>query len=281
MKLIDGKKIAAQIEARIKKSKRTGGLAAILVGDDAPSQLYVRLKEKAAARVGIKFEKYLYPITNDELRMTNNKKLEKKLMDQIQTLNNRRDITGIIVQLPLPKNLNTNKIINAINPRKDVDGYHPQNLYTYLENQCSIPPAVFSAVLEILKSVKVATKNKKIVFVSNSKIFPIPFESCFAKDAAEFVICSLRSAKKYLPNADIILTAVGKKHYLKASLVKRGATIIDIGISRHNGQVFGDADAVSLNKKAAYLTPVPGGVGPVTIACLLKNTTRLNQADSS
>jgi methylenetetrahydrofolate dehydrogenase (NADP+)/methenyltetrahydrofolate cyclohydrolase len=214
--------------------------------------------------VGIKFEKIIYKKNIGETTIIN----------KIKNLNSRPDIAGIIIQLPLPKNFNTNKIINSIDPKKDVDGYHPQNLYTYLENQCSIPPAVFSAVLEILKEAKTPTKNKKIVFVSNSKIFPIPFESCFAKDAKEFFICSLHSAKKYLASADIVLTAVGKKHYLKGTMIKRGAAIIDIGISRHNGKVYGDADPESLQSKASWITPVPGGVGPVTIACLLRNTIR-------
>lgn len=274
MKLIDGKAIAKKIENKIKKSKRGGGLAAILVGDDAASRLYVALKEKAAKRVGIKFEKIVYKVQSSKFKVQKN--LENKIINKIKSLNKRKDNTGIIVQLPLPKFLNTDKIIAAIDPKKDVDGYHPKNIAAYQNNQClKMPPAVFSAVQEILKSVKIKTAGKTIVFVSKkNSIFPLPFEHCFAKDAKFFKI-TLGDAKKYLPKADIIITAVGKKHYLKNSMVKSGAVIIDIGIARIGHHVFGDADPVSLAKKSGWLTPVPGGVGPVTVACLLKNTKKI------
>ncbi|MFH1193499.1 MAG: bifunctional 5,10-methylenetetrahydrofolate dehydrogenase/5,10-methenyltetrahydrofolate cyclohydrolase [bacterium] len=273
MHLIDGKKIAKKIEEEIKKSKRQGGLAAILVGDDRASRLYVHLKEKAAARVGIKFIKILFPITNYELRITNNKKLENKIINKIKKLNNDKKITGIIVQLPLPKNLDTGKIISAMDPKKDVDGYHPKNIAEYQKNLClKMPPAVFSAVRAILASINVSAKNKKIVFVSKGAIFPLPFAACFGKDAKSFVAANLKTAKKYLPSADIVITAVGKKHYLKGEVIKKGAIIIDIGIAREGHYVYGDADAKSLAKKTGWLTPVPGGVGPITVACLLKNT---------
>lgn len=265
MKLIDGRKIAKKIEAEIKKSERKCGLAAIFVGDDPASRLYVSLKEKAAKRVGIKFDKIIYPKNISET----------KILKKIKELNLRKNITGIIVQLPLPKNLNTDKIIRAIDPKKDVDGYHPDNIAAYQNNQClKMPPAVFSAVQEILKSIKVKTRGKTIVFVSKkNSIFPLPFEHCFAKDA-KFLKIGLADAKKYLLKADIIITAVGKKHYLKNTIVKNGAVIIDIGITREGHRVFGDADPASLAKKSGWLTPVPGGVGPVTVACLLKNTAK-------
>ncbi len=283
MKLIDGKKIAKKIEAEIKKTitpptpsylKRGGfGLAAILVGKDPASHLYVALKKKAAKRVGIKFEKIIYGQQDTRNKIQETKQLEEKIIKKIKELNARPDITGIIVQLPLPKFLDTDKIIATMDPKKDVDGYHPENIAVYKNNQCvKIPPAVFSAVQEILKSVKIKTRGKTIVFVSKkNSIFPLPFEHCFAKDA-NFIKINLVEVKKYLPKADIVITAVGKKHYLKGSMVKNGAVIIDIGIERIGRHVYGDADPVSLAKKSGWLTPVPGGVGPVTIACLLKNT---------
>lgn len=293
MKLIDGKKIAKKIEDKIKKAitppspsylKRGGfGLAAILVGDDAASHLYVHLKERAAKRVGIKFEKIIYPISTPSSPLAlralppddRGETLEQKIIKKIHQLNNDKTITGIIVQLPLPKFLNTDKIIAAMDPKKDVDGYHPENIAAYQNNQClTMPPAVFSAVQEILKSVKVKTREKNIVFVSKkNSIFPMPFEHCFAKDAV-FIKTEPKDAPKYLPAADIIITAVGKKHYIKSAMVKNGAVIIDIGITRAGHHIFGDADPVSLAKKTGWLTPVPGGVGPVTVACLLKNTAK-------
>ncbi len=273
MHLIDGKKIAKKIEEEIKKTKRKGGLAAILVGDDPASHLYVHLKEKAARKVNIKFQKIIYQ-TSPNLSLSKERNLQKRIINKIHELNKRKDITGIIVQLPLPKNLDTNKIIRAMDPKKDVDGYHPKNIAAYKNNQClKMPPAVFTAVQEILKAIKIKTRGKTIIFVSKKQsIFPLPFEHCFGRDAKKFIKISLKDAIKYLPQADIIFTAVGKKHYLKGKMVKNGAVIIDIGIARVGHHVFGDADPKSLAKKRGWLTPVPGGVGPVTVACLLKNT---------
>ncbi len=292
MHLIDGKAIAKKIEAEIKKRSNpssllplakgrkggVGGLAAILIGTNPESRLYVALKEKAAKKVGIKFIKILYPFSptpsNSPLSRGRTTHLENKIIKKIHQLNNDKTITGIIVQLPLPKYLNTDKIIAAMDPKKDVDGYHPENIAAYKNNQCpKMPAAVFTAVQEILKSIKIKTRGKNIVFVSKkNSIFPLPFEHCFGRDAKKFINCAPASAKKYLASADIIITAVGKKHYLKSSMVKNGAIIIDIGIDRIGHHVFGDADPVSLVKKRGWLTPVPGGVGPVTVACLLKNT---------
>jgi len=274
MKLINGRKIAEKIEEKIKKSKRKGGLAAILVGDDAASRLYVHLKEKAARKVNIKFQKILYSLQNPKSQIPNPKQLEKKIIKKIKQLNKNPEITGIIVQLPLPKNLDANKIIRAMDPKKDVDGYHPANIAAYKNNQCpQMPAAVFSAVQEILKSAKIKTRGKTIVFVSKkNSIFPLPFEHCFGRDAKKFINCGPQNARECLPQADIIITAVGKKHYLKGGMIKNGAVIIDIGIARAGHHVYGDADPVSLAKKRGYLTPVPGGVGPVTVACLLQNT---------
>lgn len=270
MRLIDGKAIAKKIEEKIEKSKRGGGLAAILIGDNPESRLYVALKEKAVARVGINFEKIIYPKNVSETA----------ILKKIKELNSRQDITGIIVQLPLPKNLNTDKIIGAIDPRKDVDGFHPENLNKFKRGKFPFYPPVLGAVLEILKNIKSPLppflkgglrKGLPVVLVSNSKIFPIPFQAYFGKN---LTICKFKDIKKYLPSADIIITAVGKKHYLKSGLVKNDVIIIDVGIVREGKKIFGDADPVSLAEKRGWLTPVPGGVGPVTVACLLKNTTK-------
>ena len=285
MYLIDGKKIAKKIEEEIRQKSNpssllplvkgrkggVGGLAAILVGDNPASRLYVSLKEKAAKRVGIKFEKIIYPVTstpsNSPLARGRTARLEKQIINKIKQLNARRDITGIIVQLPLPKNLNTDKIIAAIKPEKDADGFHPQN------QKSAISPVLQAAVriIKTLKNKNIKTRERKIVLVSNSKIFPIPFQSYFGKN---LMVCKFKDIKKYLPSADIIITAVGKKHYLKGEMVKSGAVIIDIGIARVGHHVYGDADPKSLAKKRGHLTPVPGGVGPVTVACLLLNTVK-------
>ncbi|MFA5133980.1 MAG: bifunctional 5,10-methylenetetrahydrofolate dehydrogenase/5,10-methenyltetrahydrofolate cyclohydrolase [Patescibacteria group bacterium] len=259
MKLVDGQKLAKKIEARLKRSKNKGGLGVILVGQNPESHLYVKLKERAASRAGIYFEKHLYP----------EKAKENEILKKIKELNINKKITGIIVQLPLPKNLNTDKIIKTINPEKDADGYHPENIKKFQNGIFPFLPPVLGAVAEILNSVKSNWKKKKIILVSNSKIFPLPFKSFFGKNLS---VCKFRDIKEYLPKADIIITAIGKKQYLKSGFIKKGAGIIDVGIKRENKKIYGDADPVSLAKKAAWLTPVPGGVGPLTVACLLNNT---------
>jgi len=266
MHLIDGKKIASKIETSLKRSKRKGGLAVILVGNNPASKLYVALKEKAARRTGINFEKIIFPASSN-ISLTKKRDQEKQILNKISKLNSRPDISGIIVQLPLPKYLDTDKIIKAIDPKKDADGYHPENIKKFQNGNFPFYPPVLGAILEILNSVE-PQKNKNIVLVSNSKIFPIPFQSYFGKN---LTVSKFKDIKRYLPQADIIITAVGKQEYLKAALVKKGTVIIDIGIIRKNKKVYGDADQKSLKNKASYLTPVPGGVGPITVACLLKN----------
>ena len=268
MKLIDGKVIAAKIEERIKNSGKRGGLAVILVGDDQPSRIYVKKKEEAAKRVGIKFHKILYRTTNYQPSTTNYGELEEKIISKIKELNSREDITGIIVQLPLPKGLDTNKIIAAINPKKDADGYHPENIKKFQKGEFSFYPPVLGAVISILESEKISIANKNVALVSNSEIFPIPFQSYFGKNMQ---VVKFKDAEEYLPSAEIIITAIGQKHYLKSKMVKNEVMIIDIGIVREGKKIYGDADLKSLQEKCAAATPVPGGVGPITVARLLLN----------
>jgi len=252
MNLIDGNKIAKQIEKKLKKVKNKGGLAAILVGDNPESHLYVKLKENASKRIGVYFKKYIYPENTTET----------KIIKKIKELNKDKKITGIIIQLPLPKHLETDKIIASINPEKDVDGFHP--------NTQKISP-VLCATLEALKATGVDLAEKKVLMITKSSIFTIPFITEFAPKVKYFKTCHPKDAKKYLKDVDIIITAVGSPHYLKAKMVKKGAMIIDIGMHKKNKKVYGDADIKSLTKKASWITPVPGGIGPLTVACLLKN----------
>lgn len=264
MKLIDGKAIAEKIEEQIKKSGKTGGLGVILVGNDEPSRIYVKIKEKTAKRVGIKFEKIIYGETSD-------KGQETRIIDKIKELNSREDITGIIVQLPLPKHLDTNKIISAIDPQKDVDGYHPLNLKKFARGEFTFYPPVLGAVIEALKEAGVNIKEKTVALISKSEIFPIPYHGYFEKNAKNFIHCKPENLDDCL-TADIVITAIGKKHYLKAKNVKEGAVVIDIGIVKEDKKIYGDADLDSLKDKCAAATPVPGGVGPITVARLLLNT---------
>ena len=176
MHLIDGKKIAERIEEEIKSSGKTGGLAVVLVGNNPESHLYVKLKEAAAKRVGIYFEKYLFEETASE----------QKIIKKINDLNTQKNITGIIIQLPLPEKLDTNKIIHAINPLKDVDGYHPENLIAFQKNKFDFFPPVLCAVLQIFKELNVDIKTKTITLLTKSEIFPIPYIAYFKNRAKEF-----------------------------------------------------------------------------------------------
>ncbi|MBU1179926.1 bifunctional 5,10-methylenetetrahydrofolate dehydrogenase/5,10-methenyltetrahydrofolate cyclohydrolase [Patescibacteria group bacterium] len=280
MKLIDGKKIAGRIEEEIKRiphltspikrgrNKSIGGLGVILVGDNPESRLYVRLKEEAAKRVGIKFEKFLFQ------QDTRNKIQETNIIKTIKKLNADPEITGIIVQLPLPEGLDTNKIIRAIDPKKDADGYHPENLKKFQEGDFSFFPPVLGAVVECIKYTGANLKEKTVAMFSNSEIFPIPYFTYFKKNAKDFNVCGVKKFGECLLSGDIVITAIGKKQYLKSHLIKPGAIVVDVGIIKESGKIYGDADAESLAKKASWLTPVPGGVGPITVACLLKNVAK-------
>ncbi|MBU4421452.1 bifunctional 5,10-methylenetetrahydrofolate dehydrogenase/5,10-methenyltetrahydrofolate cyclohydrolase [Candidatus Parcubacteria bacterium] len=277
MKLIDGKKIAERIEEEI-KTKITppnpplhkggkgavAGLAVILIGDNPESHLYVRLKEAAAKRVGIYFEKHLFEETVSE----------QEIIKKINELNAKKNITGIIVQLPLPEKFDTNKIIHTILPTKDADGYHPENLIAFQKNKFDFLPPVLCAVLEILKELNVDIKTKSFNLLTKSEIFPIPYIAYFKNRAKEFHFCSENATDVCLLSGDIVITAIGKKHYLKSEMIKKGAIVIDIGAIKKGKNVYGDADPISLAKKASYLTPTPGGVGPITVACLLKNVAK-------
>jgi len=267
MKLISGKEIAKKIEAGTKKEIRNGargGLAVVLVGNNVASRLYIRLKEKAAKRVGIKFEKYLYQTPHEPQAA---KELEKNVINKIDELNSREDISGIIIQLPLPRSLNANKIIATIDPKKDADGFCPKN------QESAISP-VLQATIHSIRETGASLKKKDVLMISKSKIFPKPFKKFFENTAKSFTVCQPQDIKQRGKNADIVITAVGNPRYLKGKMIKNGVIIIDIGIYKKGKKIFGDTDPDSVKKKAAWLTPVPGGIGPITVACLIKNTVR-------
>ncbi|NQU83330.1 MAG: bifunctional 5,10-methylenetetrahydrofolate dehydrogenase/5,10-methenyltetrahydrofolate cyclohydrolase [Parcubacteria group bacterium] len=253
MKIIDGKKIADKIlsETRkeIKKLPAQPGLAVILVGDDSASKIYVKKKEKACTEAGVHLEKFLYKKTT-----TN------KIIEQIKKLNQQKDINGILVQLPLPKNLDTNKIINSINPKKDVDGFLPKS---------KVSSPTIAGVLELIKSTRKNTRNKTAVILANSNLFASPLKKLLEKEGLKVKI--LIKPKRQNFGADIIITAIGKPKFIKADIVKDGVIIIDVGITRVGKKIFGDVDAESLKDRLGWITPVPGGVGPMTVAMLIKN----------
>ena len=257
MQLIEGKKIADKIlenlKAEIEVSGKKPKLAVLLVGNDSASEIYIGLKKNAAEKVGIDFE----------LIRFNEKNLEEEIITKIQELNQDEKTNGIIVQLPLPEKFATQKIINAIDPKKDVDGFHPEN---------KILPAVFpEAMLELLKSTEKYI-GKKALVVANSEIFGEKMCEVLRKEnvESEYFLASNISAEK-LNQADILISAVGQVGIIKKEMVKDGAIVIDGGIMKSDGKVLGDVDFENVKNKTSFITPVPGGVGPMTIACLLRN----------
>jgi methylenetetrahydrofolate dehydrogenase (NADP+)/methenyltetrahydrofolate cyclohydrolase len=264
-KIIDGKKIATEIRAKIKKEIAelgiTPGLAAILVGADPASHLYVGLKERACAEVGIHFEKYLFFATEPE----------EKIIAKIEELNKRSDIHGIIVQLPLPSGYDESKIVATIDPEKDADGFHPANIAKLLIGESKIVPPVISGILKLIESTGIEMNNKKIAILANSEIFVKPLAEILKGNELTISI----APEDPLPltrDADIVITALGQPKIITGEMIKPGAILIDVGTTRmDDGTTVGDVDFVSASEKAGWITPVPGGVGPMTVAMLLQN----------
>jgi len=268
MKLLKGKKISERIlknlKYKIKKERLKPALAVILVGDDKASEIYVKLKGKAAKEAGIGFKLFKFRKTEKE----------SKIIGKVKKLNRDKKISGIIIQLPLPKKFKTQKIINSLDPRKDADGFHPQNVRKFVEYTGEIWPVFPHAIVRLIKSSGMRIENKKAVVLANSVRFGEVMEAALGNKGmkAGYILSkNIKNRSKEIKSADIVISAVGKPGLLKGNAVKNGAIIIDGGITKKDKKVFGDVDAESVKKIAGYLTPVPGGVGPVTIACLLEN----------
>ncbi|MFH1252851.1 MAG: bifunctional 5,10-methylenetetrahydrofolate dehydrogenase/5,10-methenyltetrahydrofolate cyclohydrolase [Candidatus Uhrbacteria bacterium] len=265
MRLLDGKTLAKKIRATVKNEVASlatkPGLAVILVGSDPASHLYVSLKEKACLTAGINFTKYLF------LAQTT----EAELLQKINELNQDQKINGILVQLPLP-NQNADKIIAAINPNKDVDGFHPENLRRLEANETCLVSPVVLGVMELLKKTGESLNNKKAVLVM-SQIFARPFTAVFNQQKIQTEIVSADDPNIFAKtkNSDILITAVGRPNLIVSQGLKNGAIVIDIGTTHLNGKVVGDVDISSIESTDGWLTPVPGGVGPMTVALLLRN----------
>jgi len=279
-KIIDGQALAEKIKDQIIKEiirlnkgqtdcQHRPNLAIILVGDREDSKLYVGLKEKEAKKVGIDVHTYKCP---ENIR-------EEEIISTIECLNSDKLIDGILVQLPLPPRFDTNKIIKTINPAKDVDCFHPENLKIIL-GSCHhrhILSPVFSAVLEMLSSINYQLKNKQVCLIANSDIFGKSLGKILECQGAKVktIKASDKNLGKETSEADILITAVGKPKFIKKEMVKKEAVIIDIGITKTGKTIYGDADFSDIKDKVSYITPVPGGVGPLTIAMLFRNTLEL------
>ena len=272
MILIDGKKIAAELREDLKKevselkvkSNKVPGLTVILIGDMAPSQIYVRMKEKAANEVGLKSEVIRYPSTIEE----------KAVLDKIHELNKDDSVSGILVQLPLPKHIDKQKVIESINPLKDVDGFHPMNVGNLSSGYDSSVPCTPLGCYLLIKKIEPNLSGKKAVVVGRSNLNGKPMTQLLLKENCTVTITHSRTKdlKAECLKADIIVAAVGIPELVKGDWVKKDAIVIDVGINKTDKGIVGDVAFDEVSKVAKALTPVPGGVGPMTIACLLKNT---------
>jgi methylenetetrahydrofolate dehydrogenase (NADP+) / methenyltetrahydrofolate cyclohydrolase len=284
--LIDGKKIAAQIKTEIAETvnkrkaegKKLPHLAIILVGDDGASQTYVAHKVKACKEVGFHYTMMRFADTISQ----------EKLMKHIDHVNNDDDVDGFIVQLPLPDHISVEKITEKIRPDKDVDGFTNHNFGSIVSKNPLIMPATPFGVMELLRRYNIETEGKYVVVVGASRLTGAPLSMMLTEQGhATVTICHkyTQDIKKYTTNADILISAVGKPGLITADMVKEGAVVIDIGTTRVEGPQFkngfalkGDVDFNAVSAKASFITPVPGGVGPMTIASLLLNTLRATES---
>jgi len=274
MKIIDGKKIAKKIRTDLKKKisklKRKPTLAVILVGYDKSSELYVSIKKKAAEELGINFRLY----------KMKNKIRELKIMELISELNRDENTDAILVQLPLPKTINNRKIIAAIDPSKDADGFHPDNQKSMISGNAKAHPVFPEAIIRLLKSVPKSDlkKAKSAIVIANSKTFGEMIKLMLRNEKinSEYILAKhFKSQLKKIKKADIVISARGQAGSIKGNMLKSGAIVIDGGISKKGKNVVGDVEAESTRKTSCYLSPVPGGVGPVTVALLMENVWRL------
>ena len=272
MNLIDGKKIAAELRNELKvevdgikkKFNKVPGLTVILIGDLAPSQIYVKNKEKSAKEVGLNSEVIRYANDVDE----------NTILKKINDLNEDKSVSGILVQLPLPKHINKKKVIESISPSKDVDGFHPMNVGNLSSGYESSVPCTPLGCYLLLKKIEPNLSGKKAVIIGRSNLNGKPMAQLLLKENCTVTIThsKTKNLKSECLLADIIIAAVGIPELVKGDWVKKDSIIIDVGINKIDKGIVGDVDFDQVSKKAKALTPVPGGVGPMTIACLIKNT---------
>ena len=272
MNLIDGKKIAAELRNKLKvevdgikkKFNKVPGLTVILIGDLAPSQIYVKNKEKSAKEVGLNSEVIRYANDVDE----------NTILKKINDLNEDISVSGILVQLPLPKHINKKKVIESISPSKDVDGFHPMNVGNLSSGYESSVPCTPLGCYLLLKKIEPNLSGKKAVIIGRSNLNGKPMAQLLLKENCTVTIThsKTKNLKSECLLADIIIAAVGIPELVKGDWVKKDSIIIDVGINKIDKGIVGDVDFDQVSKRAKALTPVPGGVGPMTIACLIKNT---------
>ncbi len=271
---IDGKLLAARLRGEIKidaeKFERDYGmkigLAVILAGENPASKVYVRNKIKACEETGIKSMEYYLPdsVSTDEL------------VELVKTLNADESVDGLLVQLPLPVGVDEKAVLGAVTPEKDVDGFHAVNAGNLLLGNPCLAACTPSGIMELIKSTGTTISGKHAVVVGRSNIVGKPIALMLLGENATVTICHSRTQNlaSYTREADILVVAIGKKEFITGDMIKQGSIVIDVGMNREDGKLYGDVEYASASEKAAYITPVPGGVGPMTITMLLKNTVK-------
>lgn len=271
--LIDGKAVSAKVkeqvrletEALIAKHGITPGLAVVIVGNDPASRVYVNNKKKACEAVGFKSFEYALPEDTTQA----------ELLELVQTLNENPEVNGILVQLPVPKQIDDKAIINAISPAKDVDAFHPENVGQIMIGEYKFLPCTPAGAMELIDSTGVEVAGKKCVVIGRSNIVGKPMAMLLLHRNGTVTICHSRTKDlaAVTREADILVAAVGRPNFVTGDMVKEGAVVIDVGINRlENGKLCGDVNFAEVEPKAGWITPVPGGVGPMTIAMLMRNT---------
>ena len=274
MELINGKELAKKIRGELKlevDNLRENGiipkLAVIMVGDDKASEVYVRNKSKACNEIGIEFEEFL---------LDSNIKQEE-LIDLIKKLNNRKDVYGILLQSPIPEHLNIREAFDTIDYRKDVDGFNPINIGKLAIGEDAFISCTPYGVIKMLEEYNIVIEGKRAVVIGRSNIVGKPLIQCLLNKNATVTIChsKTKNIAEITKEADILIAALGKPKFVKENMVKENAVVIDVGINRNEeGKLVGDVDFENVSKKASYITPVPGGVGPMTIAMLMNNVVK-------
>lgn len=271
-KIISGKEVSANVResvkndtAQLKEKGIVPGLAVVIVGDDPASRVYVNNKKKACAEVGFVSEEYALPAETTQ----------EELLTLVKELNEKDSINGMLVQLPLPKHLDEKAVIEAINPKKDVDAFHASNVGKIMIGDYHFLPCTPAGVMELIHSTGVDVCGKSCVVIGRSNIVGKPMAMLLLHENGTVTIThsKTKNLKEICKNADILVAAVGKAKFVTGDMIKNGAVVIDVGMNRdQNGKLCGDVDFDSVEPKASFITPVPGGVGPMTIAMLMKNT---------
>lgn len=272
--IIDGKKISQKIRKEVKeecieltKQGIIPKLAVIMVGDDLASKTYLRNKNKACQEIGIKYEEYLLKTDIEQ----------KELIDLIEQLNKREDINGILLQSPIPNHLDINEAFRKISPEKDVDGFHPINVGKLALNQDAFVPCTPYGIMKLFSEYNINLSGKHVVILGRSNIVGKPLISCCLNRNATVTVCHSKTEnlEKYTKEADILISAIGKADFITKKMVKQDVIIIDVGINRNEeGHLTGDVNFEDVKEVANYITPVPGGVGPMTIAMLMNNVVK-------